>query len=88
MLINRGEDPDKVSDEEMARIFGKHLVQVDEWLRAHPNVKRIDVNYNEILQNPLPEIERINHFLGGKLDTQSMGAVVDLNLYRQRVTQP
>jgi hypothetical protein len=84
MLLNRGEDPDKVSDEDMARIYQKHLVQVDKWMNEHANVQRIEVNYNQMLQNPLPEIERINQFFGNRLDKEKMASVIDAGLYRQR----
>lgn len=85
MLLNRGEDPDKVSDHDMARIYEKHLKQVDDWLRTHPNIQRLDVNYNQMIQNPTPDIERINRFLGGSLDPQMMSEAIDVRLYRQRV---
>jgi len=85
MLLNRGEDPDKISDDDMARIYKKHLGQVDDWLQAHPNIQRIDVNYNQMIRNPVPDIERINQFLGGILDTQKMSEAVDVSLYRQRI---
>ena len=37
-----------------------------------------------IRDSPRPQIERVNAFLGGKLDTQRMGEVVDPQLYRNR----
>lgn len=86
MLIHRGEDPDKVSDEDMSRIFEKHLDQVDRWIRDHPNVKCIDVNYNQLIQDPFPEIDRVNAFLGNRLDAGKMAGVIDANLYRQRLS--
>jgi hypothetical protein len=84
MLINRGEDPNKISDEEMARLFEQHVRQVDEWMKKQPNIKRLDVNYNEMVQNPRPHIEAVCRFLGDKLDIEKMLEVVDPNLYRQR----
>jgi hypothetical protein len=84
MLIHRGEDPDKVGDEIMSQIFEKHLDQVNRWIREHPNVKRIDVNYNLLIHDPLPEIDRVNDFLGNRLDASLMTRVIDASLYRQR----
>ncbi len=84
MLIRRGEDPDKIPDEMLAKLFEKHLRQVNDWVSQQPNVKRLDVNYNEMLNNPQPYIEQINVFLGGRLDTMKMAAVVDPSLHRQR----
>lgn len=84
MLIRRGEDPDRVSDEEMTALFEQHLQKVDAWIEKQANVQRIDVNYNWLLENPDTHIVRINEFLGGDLDTESMAEVIDPKLYRQR----
>jgi LPS sulfotransferase NodH len=84
MLIRRGEDPDKIPDDVIAKLFEKHLKQVNEWVSQQPNVERLDVNYNEMLKNPQPFIEQIAAFLGGQLDTAKMATVVDPSLHRQR----
>lgn len=87
MLINRGEDPEKISDDQMAMIFNKNLHQVEEWISSHPNVSRIDVNYNQLLQDPAPIIEQVNQFLGGNLETEKMAQVINPDLYRQRLAK-
>lgn len=84
MLINRGEDPNKISDDQLIPLFEKHLSQVNSWINSQPNIKRIDINYNEVLENPGPQIEQINQFLGNTLDVNKMLQVVDPRLYRQR----
>ena len=87
MLIRRGEDPDKMDDEQMAALFSKHVAQVEQWLQAQPNIMVLYVHYSEILADPEPQVTRINAFLGGQLDTMKMGMVVDPNLYRNRQEQ-
>jgi hypothetical protein len=84
MLIRRGEDPNKVSDADLTRLFEKHLAQVDAFIRAQPNIARLDADYNRLLQDPAPLARAINDFLGGALDVEKMIAVVDPALYRQR----
>ena len=84
MLIRRGEDPDKIGDDVLAKLFDKHLRQVNDWISRQRNVERLDVNYNEMLKNPQPFIERVNAFLGGQLNTAKRARVVDPNLHRQR----
>jgi hypothetical protein len=84
MLIRRGEDPSKVSDQEMTRLFEKHLQQVDEWLRKQTNVRYIYVNYNQLLTEPSPVIQQIEAFFAGQVNTQKMVEVIDQSLYRQR----
>jgi hypothetical protein len=84
MLIRRGEDPDKIPDEVIAKLFEKHLKQVNDWVKQQPNVARLDVNYNEMLKNPQPFIGQINAFLDHQVDVVKMAAVVDPALHRQR----
>ena len=87
MLIRRSEDPNKIPDDVIAKLFEKHLKQVNDWVSQQPNVERLDVNYNEMLKNPQPFIEQINAFLGGQLDEAKMATVVDPSLHRQRKTE-
>jgi hypothetical protein len=84
MLIRRGEDPNKIPDDVIAKLFEKHLKQVNDWVSQQPNVARLDVNYNEMLKNPQPFIDQIAAFLGNRLDKIKMATVVDLDLHRQR----
>jgi hypothetical protein len=84
MLIRRGEPADSASDEELTELFGKHLAQIQAWIDGQPNVEVIYVSYNEVMEKPLEQSERINQFLGETLDVEKMAAVVDRALYRQR----
>lgn len=83
MLRNRAE-ANKVDNETMAALFSKHLKQIEDWMETQPNLKYIDVDYNIMLTNPIPQVKIINQFLGGKLDETAMLAVIDPQLYRQR----
>jgi hypothetical protein len=84
MLIRRGEPTDSVSDEELMELFRKHLAQIQAWIDSQPNVEVIYVSYNDVMEAPLEQAQRINHFLGDTLDVESMVSVVDQALYRQR----
>jgi len=84
MLINRGEDPNKVSDEEIEAMYRKHLAKTYAWLDQQKNVRYMDVNYNQLLKDPAPQVDRINEFLGGEMDVEVMTAQIDPNLYRNR----
>lgn len=86
MLERRGEQTDAVDDAEMADLFAKHLAKVKSWLRGQPNFAVLDVDYNAMLQDPLPYIRSINQFLGGGLNEQAMGEIVNPDLYRNRAT--
>ena len=87
MLIRRGEDPDKISDVQMAEFFEKNLQQSERWLNSHPNAKRIDITYRQLIANPGPVVAEINRFLGGGLDEEKMRGAVDPSLYRNRSTK-
>lgn len=84
MLIRRGEDPDKVGDAHMAKLFEMHLRKVDAWIGSRPNIARLDINYNELLKDPQPHVAQIHQFLGGTLNIDKMAQVVDFSLHRQR----
>lgn len=84
MLERRGEDPNKVSDEELSDLFSKHFDQVMEWIADQKNFRYVEVNYNTLLETPEKEIAKVNKFLSGKLDEAAMLAKIDPQLYRQR----
>jgi hypothetical protein len=84
MLINRGEDPEKVSDDQMADMFKKNLQQSEHWINSQAHATRIDINYRQLMTNPRPLVAEINTFLGGGLDEDKMLGVIDPALYRQR----
>jgi hypothetical protein len=84
MLVRRGEATDKISDEQMAALFCKHLEKVKNWLDQQPNFDVIHVSYNEVLERPHEEAKRVNSFFDHQLDVGAMTRVVDPTLYRQR----
>lgn len=84
MLIRRGEPTDRISNEELAKLFEKHLIQVETWLKQQPNFDVLYVNYNKVLKDPAQYVTQINHFLGGSLDVDKLRSVIDKSLYRQR----
>ena len=83
MLVRRGE-PNRFTDEDLARMFQNHLNQVHHWLKDQQHVEVLHVDYNELLENPLKSIAGIKRFLGNGVDDARMAAVVDSSLYRQR----
>ncbi|MDX1437728.1 MAG: hypothetical protein R3335_13010, partial [Anaerolineales bacterium] len=84
MLIRRGEDPDSQDDAVMAGLFEKHMAQTDAWIGSQPNIRSLDISYNDLVQDPAPYVDSLNDFLGGRLDMAAMAAIIDPSLYRQR----
>lgn len=84
MLIRRGQPTDQVTDENMKKMFLKHIQEVEDWLARQPNMDVFYINYNEVLKEPVQHSEKINQFLGNILNTKNMVSVVDKTLHRQR----
>lgn len=84
MLERRGKAGGSLSDERLLATFRKEIEKVEQWLAEQPNFEILYVMYNEVLEDAGPAATAINEFLGGKLDTANMQAVVDQSLYRQR----
>ncbi len=84
MLIRRGEDPDKIDDDELRTMLETHLKMVDDWLSTQPNIDLLYVPYHEMVQHPAENIRMLNAFLDNRLNTESMAEVVDASLYRNR----
>jgi len=84
MLVNRGEPARVENEERVASLFRQHLVQVKGWLEAQPHIDVICVDYNKMVEDPRKHIERVNRFLGGRMNVEMMVNAVDIALYRQR----
>jgi Sulfotransferase domain len=84
MLERSGKPTDKVSDEKLAEMYQKHLVKVESWLAAQPNVTTLYINYNTIMQDPLSHLREVNQFLGYTLSEDKMAGMIDPSLYRQK----
>ena len=58
--------------------------QTVEWLRRQDNFEVLEMEFGAVHADPHSASRQINRFLGGALDVDSMAAVVDPRLYRQR----
>ncbi len=71
-------------DDEMGKLFAKHLDKTFKWLDMQKNFKVLYVSYNDLVEDSLKEIEMVVGFLGIKLDVEKMSSVMDRALYRNR----
>lgn len=85
MLDNRGEEV-STADEEMRKVYEKHLEEVKQLVIKHPTLELIEIPHRGMIDNPREQAERIAQFLGRSLDLDAMAAVVDKNLYRNRAS--
>jgi len=86
MLERRGEESE-LSDEQLAALLRKHVQQVKAWVARQPNFEMLDLDYNAMLIDPQPYVDRIVAFLDSDLDARAMTSVVDPSLYRNRAQQ-
>lgn len=85
MLVNRGEDPDVVSDAEMSRMFEGHMKRLESWMSTRSDIEALEVDYNDLVGGQAVHLaEQIDAFLGPGLDIGAMVEVIDPVLYRQR----
>ncbi len=77
---------DRPNNDKLAQTFQQQLHRIQVWLRKQPNIDVIYVKYKDVIQSPLLEIEKLNEFLDKTLDVQKCAEVVDINLYRAKVT--
>lgn len=86
MLQRKGKGTDDLPAEQIKKFYLSQIDKVQTYVDKHSdNFKLIEVQYNEVLENPDPSIEELEAFLGD-LDTAAMKAVVEPSLYRNRAT--
>src|SRR5579884_4086277 len=81
MLTRLGRTP--APRERIRPAFVQHLERLHEWLSRQPNMSLLRVRYNDLMERPRQEAERVRDFLGGA-DVEAMAATVDPALYRNR----
>jgi Sulfotransferase domain len=87
MLDRMGRHGAPVTNVELKRVFQKHLEQIKDWIGKNKSFEVLFVDHHDLVTNPAKEVERINEFFGGKLDTSKMVAMVDEKLYRERASK-
>jgi hypothetical protein len=70
--------------EEMTRAFGLHLTRLHKWLAEQPNFAVLRVRYADVVAHAAEKVDRVNGFLGGRLDAVAARAAVDPSLYRNK----
>ncbi len=84
MLERQGQKGANMPPDRLAKIFSDQMAKLVKWLADQPNFQVLEVNYNQVLEDPQKQAAAINSFLAGELDADAMAAVVDNSLYRQR----
>src|SRR5690606_26829037 len=83
MLERRAEDSG-ADEAQIIEIYESRLWRVDYLFRHAAHLERLDVHYADVVADPRRQAERMNEFLGGRLDVDRMVEAVDPKLYRNR----
>jgi hypothetical protein len=84
MLERNGLVTDTVQDAEMQQLFESELAESKRWMRRQDHLEVVEVNYNELIQDPRSVLQAIDRFLKRPLDVSAMEAVINPELYRNR----
>lgn len=85
MLERRGETSD-VNDEQMIKVYDKHLAEVKRILDQRPCFDVLYLHYTKVQQDPMSNARRMEEFLGLGLDVEAMAGAVDPDLWRNQAT--
>ncbi|MCC9608030.1 sulfotransferase [Blastopirellula sp. JC732] len=85
MLVRLGKP---VADRDAIRTaYDVHLKRLFDWLPQQKHLHLLELSYNELLADPAAQVDKLNAFLGGELNTAAMLAAIDPGLYRNRSPQ-
>lgn len=70
--------------ESMKQAYTLHLEKLHAWLKLQANIAVLCVSYNDLIERPESQAQRICQFLGGKTNVERMVQSVDPSLYRNR----
>ena len=84
MLERQGKNTGDLPEQRLKELFLAQIQKVEKYMDDHSDQFRyIEIDYNEMLKNPEPQVEKLMGFLDG-LDREKMLGVVDPTLYRNR----
>ena len=83
MLTSLGEMTE-TEDPRMRKLFADSLARTKSMLAFRPCFEVLHVKYPSVIEDGRKHADELNRFLGGRLDTEAMAAVVNPELYRNR----
>ncbi len=70
--------------EEMKLAYAQHIARLHDWLALQENMAVLRISYNELLDQPRCQAEKLQTFLNIPCDVEAMVQSVDPLLYRNR----
>ena len=84
MIERRGTRGANLPPEKLTETLERHRTTIRHGLGSAPNFEVLEVDYPRLIADPGTWAEKINEFLGGKLDIAAMAASVKPELHRHR----
>jgi hypothetical protein len=84
MLSRQGKADGGLTQEQLVQAYRRELQRMDDWLQGRPNFSVLYVDHADVVNEPDRIALALNEFLGGDLDVESMRAVPDPSLHRQK----
>lgn len=80
MLQRSGKAGAALSETQLITVLTKQRADALAWLESQPNCSVIEVDHAQIIADPASHMNRINRFLGDRLDAAAMAQAVDPKL--------
>jgi hypothetical protein len=85
MLARRGQPVGGLSAERVAEVLGQQLDAARDWLRSRPDVAWMELDYDALLREPEPELERLIEFAALRVPVSRLAALIQPERRRDRV---
>ena len=85
MLNSTNKKETNLNSETLKTILKKDTNQAFQWIHKNKNAEMLEINFNELIENPKTGITKISHFLDIKASLIKAIKVVDKKLYRTRI---
>lgn len=86
MLMRLGKTKEDAMPLRLVNAFTENLTKSKAWLPKQKNMSVLYIAHRDVIADPVGQAERIQEFLGRKVDINAMAAVVDPTLHRQKTT--
>ncbi len=86
MIDRLGTSDTDADDEAMKEAYRNDIVRTRLLCKKRPNMRLLEVHYKSTIEDADATAEKVNAFLGGRLDLAAMKAAVDGSLYRNRAS--
>jgi hypothetical protein len=87
MLARSGAQGARLDAAALRRTFAAQLRRVRQHVARRPCFELIEMDYNALLADPLPQLARLVEFLGLDADPARLAAAIDPRLYRNRAAE-